>query len=368
MARAGLGPGWDCLFANDFDEKKAATYRLNWGSNGLHVGDVAGVSTSLIEGQADLAWASFPCQDLSLAGAGAGLAGKRSGTFWPFWRLMTALIGEGRKPRSIVLENVCGLLTSNNGQDFAAVCDAVADAGYWIGAVVADAAMFIPQSRPRLFIFALDQSEPVAGRIQSLVPNLVWHPERLCMAQSQLGSRSKSNWLWLDPPVPAPRNLQLSDVVEDNAADVNWHNVADTARLLDMMSPVNRAKVELMARNTKRAVGCIYKRTRLEGGTKKQRAEVRFDVAGCLRTPGGGSSRQTIIVVDNGNVRTRLITPRETARLMGLPDSYALPNRYNEAYHLTGDGVVVPVVRHLIKHIIEPNLALTRSKYRVAGQ
>jgi DNA (cytosine-5)-methyltransferase 1 len=39
---------------------------------------------------------------------------------------------------------------------------------------------------------------------------------------------------------------------------------------------------------------------------------------------------------------------------MGLPDTYVLPERYNEAYHLTGDGVVVPVVRHLAKHLLEP--------------
>jgi DNA (cytosine-5)-methyltransferase 1 len=42
---------------------------------------------------------------------------------------------------------------------------------------------------------------------------------------------------------------------------------------------------------------------------------------------------------------------------MGLPDSYRLPHKYNEAYHLTGDGVVVPVVRHLAQHLFEPLLA-----------
>jgi DNA (cytosine-5)-methyltransferase 1 len=88
-----------------------------------------------------------------------------------------------------------------------------------------------------------------------------------------------------------------------------------------------------------------------------QRAEVRFDdVAGCLRTPAGGSSRQTIIVVDGAKVRTRLISTRETARLMGLQDEYKLPKNYNEAYHLTGDGVAVPVVRHLAEHLFEPIL------------
>ena len=47
---------------------------------------------------------------------------------------------------------------------------------------------------------------------------------------------------------------------------------------------------------------------------------------------------------------------------MGLPDSYILPARYNEAYHLLGDGVVVPLVRHLGRHLFEPVLDADRLK------
>jgi len=60
------------------------------------------------------------------------------------------------------------------------------------------------------------------------------------------------------------------------------------------------------------------------------------------------------MVVEGSKIRSRLISTRETARLMGLPDTYKLPTRYNDAYHLTGDGVAVPVVRHIAQHIIEP--------------
>ncbi len=127
-----------------------------------------------------------------------------------------------------------------------------------------------------------------------------------------------------------------------------------------MMSDVNREKVNEAKSAGRRIVGAIYKRTRRdEVGRKVQRAEIRFDdIAGCLRTPAGGSSRQVIMVVNGKSVRSRLISPRETARLMGIPDSYALPSNYNEAYHLTGDGVAVPVVRHLARHIFEPLLAV----------
>ncbi|UVO51551.1 DNA cytosine methyltransferase [Sphingomonas sp. SUN019] len=356
MARAGLGAGWDCLFANDFDPKKGAAYAENWGDAALHVGDVGAVTTAQLPERADLVWASFPCQDLSLAGAGAGLSGGRSGAFWPFWRLIEGLRAEGRKPRTIVLENVCGLLTSNDGADFAALCATVAKAGYWIGAMVVDAQLFLPQSRPRLFVVAIDDSLPVPGHIQSPWALDRWHPARLRAAQAALPEQLRSMWLWFAPPQPPKRNARLIDLIEDEPHDVAWRSDAETAKILAMMTPVNRAKIDLVAANGGKSVGAVYKRTRIEQGRKMQRAEVRFDLAGCLRTPGGGSSRQTIVAVEDGRVRTRLISARETARLMGLPEEYRLPLRYNDAYHLTGDGVAVPVVRHIAETILEPVL------------
>jgi DNA (cytosine-5)-methyltransferase 1 len=123
-----------------------------------------------------------------------------------------------------------------------------------------------------------------------------------------------------------------------------------------MMSSINRSKVVAAKREGKKMVGTIYKRTRRdESGEKIQRAEVRFDgVSGCLRTPGGGSSRQTIIVIEGNSVRSRLLSTREAARLMGLPDSYRLPRNYNDAYHLAGDGLAVPVVKFLSDNLLRP--------------
>lgn len=366
MARAGLGPDWECLFANDFDPKKAAAYRVNWGDKEMQCGDVAHVRAAELPGQAQLVWASFPCQDLSLAGNGAGLYGTRSGAFWPFWNVIKQLSHGGRKPHAIVLENVCGLLTSHDGADFAALCETVGEAGYWIGAIIADARDFVPQSRPRLFLIALDEQASMPGIIQSPYAVEHWHPRRLRDAQAALSEKSRARWMWFAPPVPAARNLSLSDLIEAEPIDVRWHTPAETTKLLAMMSPVNRAKVDLVVKNKSSAVGAIYKRTRLESGRKLQRAEVRFDIAGCLRTPGGGSSRQSILVAIDGAIRTRLISARETARLMGLDDTYVLPARYNEAYHLTGDGVAVPVVRHIARSVLQPAL-LHRSANIVAA-
>lgn len=361
MARAGLGPNWKCLFANDFDPKKGRIYRENWGDAELVVEDVRNIGTSRLPGQADLVWGSFPCQDLSLAGGGAGLRGARSGTFWPFWSLMKSLIADNRSPRLIVLENVCGTLTSHDGRDFAAICEALKEAGYRFGAVVIDASLFVPQSRPRLFVVATRADIVVPDHLALAGPTTPWHTRGLQAAFEQLSPELQHLWIWWTFAAPSMRNASFSSLIEESPSDVDWHTYEQTKRLLGMMSDVNLAKVDAAKTLGRRTVGCVYKRTRInEFGEKVQRAEVRFDdVAGCLRTPAGGSSRQLILVVEGESVKSRLISGRETARLMGLPDDYLLPKNYNETYHLTGDGVAVPVVRHLAQHVLEPLLSCT---------
>lgn len=368
MARAGLGAQWGCVFANDIDPMKAATYAANWGDDHLVCGDVGSVQTSALPGRADLAWASFPCQDLSLAGDGAGLGHAtsetmtRSGTFWPFWTLMQGLQAEGRGPRLTVLENVCGVLTSHEGRDFGAICAALADAGHRFGAMVVDAAHFVPQSRKRVFFVAVADDCELPFGVTASGPDEEWHPPALVMAYSKLTPEQRSKWLWWTVPKPSGQNIAFCDLIEDDPSHLTWHADEETRRLLAMMSPVNQAKVEIAKTAGRRLVGGIYKRTRPDGnGGKVQRAEVRFDdVSGCLRTPSGGSSRQTVLVVDGERVRSRLLSPREAARLMGLPDEYKLPSRYNDAYHVAGDGVCVPVVRHLASKLLEPIIAANR--------
>jgi len=357
MVRAGLGPAWRCLFANDCDPKKGRVYRKNWGDAELKTADVGSLTTREIPGRANLAWASFPCQDLSLAGAGAGLKGDRSGTFWPFWKLMKGLIEEDRAPQVIVLENVCGTLTSHDGKDFATLCTTVQEGGYSVGALVIDAALFVPQSRPRLFVICVHGQAGPLHRCVADGSSDPWHG-RIGGAYEKLAVAARQNWIWWNPPVPPRRTVSLSDLIEEDPKDVEWFSKEDTQQLLAKMSDINQAKLQHAKSERRRVIGCLYRRTRRdEHGQRVQRAEIRFDnVSGCLRTPAGGSSRQVILVVDGPSVKARLISSRETARLMGLPDTYELPENYTEAYHLTGDGVVVPVVRHLAEHIFEPVL------------
>jgi DNA (cytosine-5)-methyltransferase 1 len=365
MARAGLGGSWRCLFANDFDEKKVSTYKANWGAGVIKRCDVASLMPSELPAEAvDLAWASFPCQDLSLAGNYRGLgrerdsAPTRSGMFWAFWKLMRSLVEAGVAPRTIVLENVPGCLTSHRGKDFAAIASALSDASYRFGAAVINASHFVPQSRPRVFFIAVWESETIPNFLAAYGPQRSWHPAALVQACAGMTAEVKRDWVWWNIATPPARSSVFADVIEDDPRGVSWRAASDTAYLLQLMSPLNRQKVADAMRSGRRTIGAIYRRTRPdEHGMSCQRAEVRFDdIAGCLRTPSGGSSRQTILVVEGKSVRSRLLSPREAARLMGLDDDYVLPERYNDAYHVCGDGVCVPVVRHIAGRVLEPLL------------
>lgn len=354
MARAGLGKKWQCLLANDLDPKKAAAYSENWGESHLLQADISTLEAQQLPKKADLAWASFPCQDLSLAGLGAGLQGKRSSTFWPFWDLIKALKQEQRAPSLIVLENVCGALSSHEGQDFMSICTALNESEYHFGAMIIDAVHFVPQSRPRLFILAVSKESHIPKNLISSGALPTWHPQAIRKAYNQMPEKLKANWIWWNLPKAPERKNVLADLIEDEPTGTSWHSEEETQRLLSMMTPLNREKVTQAQQSNTKIVGTLYRRTRPDAdGHKVQRAEVRFDgVAGCLRTPGGGSSRQTIVVVEKEKIRTRLLSTREAARLMGLPESYKLPQKYNEAYHLIGDGLAVPAVRFLAENLL----------------
>ena len=240
MVREGLGDSWRCFFANDCDEKKATAYEENWGGGELLVCDVGRLKPRDLPGRANLAWASFPCQDLSLAGNGAGLKGRRSGTFWPFWGLIRDLRMEGRQPDAVVLENVCGALTSHKGADFRSLISALGQEGYRTGALVIDAALFVPQSRPRLFIIGIRDDIEIDSR-------LVWRNRR---ARSTPNNRVRlrgtfeggQGQMGLVEPFPAPpsRVTTFSSVIED---DIPWHSSEQTRALLALMLPLHRAKI-----------------------------------------------------------------------------------------------------------------------------
>lgn len=354
---AGIGlsrAGFATAFANDIDKAKSASFRANHPEVPFVQGDVWNLTPTDLPAVAPaVCWASSPCQDLSLAGARGGLKARRSGAFWGFWKQVQALEAEGRGPPIVVLENVSGLLSSSGGGDFAAVCEAMVEGGYRVGALELDAAHWLPQSRPRLFIVAM---KGVAGP-EASAPSPPFHTARLIAAQAALPASVRSAWTWWRMTAPSRRNLDLDAVLLPDD-DGLWLDESATRNLLAMTSPLHRARLDAALASGERRVAAGFRRVRIENGQKVQRLEVRLDgLAGCLRTPAGGSSRQYVLVADQGHLRARRLTGREAARLMGLDDAYRLPRSESAALKLTGDAVAVPVVRALGEQLLLPALA-----------
>ncbi|HEY6735566.1 MAG TPA: DNA cytosine methyltransferase, partial [Roseiarcus sp.] len=191
----------------------------------------------------DLVWASFPCQDLSLAGSYHGLGRERhkvatrSGTFLPFWKLMRGLTKDGRAPRVIVLENVYGRLTSREGKDFASIASALADLDYRFGAAVVGAVHFVPQSRPRIFFIAFRGDQWIPSSLIAEGPQKCWHPAAIIEAYAGIDTAGKRNWIWWSMSRPLARNSVFTDLIEDAPAEVKWHAAAHTNYILNLMSP-----------------------------------------------------------------------------------------------------------------------------------
>lgn len=362
MARAGLGPDWRCLFANDSDSLKQWYYEANWKDAHFDGRDVALVRTTDLEGLADLAWASFPCQDLSQAGTklGIGEAGSedatRSGAVWPFLDIIRDLAKEGRHPVMLALENVVGLLTSNGGSDFRSICAALGGMRYRFGAVVADATHFVPQSRPRVFIIALRHDVPLPTDLHDELPSGPWHTQVLLRARAALPAADAANWVWWKMgEAPAARERELVDII-DLSDDASWNTDEATQRLVCMMSEMQLQRLADAKAKEGPVIGSLYLRMRPSGkGGNIQRAEIAFgETLGCLRTPKGGASRPRIIVVEGDQVRTRLLSEREAAMLMGLDPNFILPDNYHESFRLIGDGVAPQVVRFIAERLLEP--------------
>jgi DNA (cytosine-5)-methyltransferase 1 len=257
---------------------------------------------------------------------------------------MRDLRRQGRRPPLIVIENVVGLL---HGSDFSGLCEALAQLDLRFGAMLIDARWFVPQSRPRVFVIAAQQQ----GRCGDQSPKGSWFPPAVRRAHSRLTADLQRRWIWWSLPQPVAVPASINRLIEADPPDARWLASDEVGRLCGMMTAANQAKLRQALSRSEPTVGFLYRRTR-DGC---QRPELRFDgLAGCLRTPGGGSSRQTVVDVQRGQVRMRLLTGREAARLMGAPDAFALPDNYNDAYHAMGDGVAVPAVEWLSENLLRP--------------
>ncbi|MDH7601924.1 MAG: DNA cytosine methyltransferase [Armatimonadota bacterium] len=334
LVSEGLKSFFTPVWANDICKKKAAVFCANHSERIFRLGPIEEVKGSELP-QACLSWGSFPCQDLSLAGNMEGILGERSGLVWQWLRVMDEM---SEKPPIAVAENVVGLVSADKGSHYRQLHKALIDHGYKVGAVVLDAAHWVPQSRKRVFVIAVNR-DLHTEELESNKP--IWcHPTTLLRVAEGL-----DHWIWWRMPEPPPRETTLESILDMSAT------CYDEERSRELLRLVPQKHMERLEHSNGRFVFPGYKRIR----NGQQVLELRFDgVAGCLRTPEGGSSRQYLVIKKNGSLCTRLLTVGETAALMGARKDYKIPGGYNDGYKAMGDAVAVPVVEYLARHILAP--------------
>lgn len=360
LMRLGLEQtGMQCKFANDLDANKNLIYQHHFGSSHLHAGDIAQLRAAQIP-STDLITASFPCQDLSLAGNRQGLAGERSGLFHEFVRILTELQQQHRAPKIVLLENVTGLLTSHDGQDIRTILESLNDLGYACDLLLLDAVHFLPQSRPRIFIVGIQ------NRIHRNL-ELLDHPSRPNSIQKVIQTNPHINWHFLPlPNLPESRACKLADCLE--TGDLRWFNAAELIRELAYIRGPSLDRLEQAQTRADTANKSVFLTAYRRMRSGLVCLETRNDgIAGCLRTPGGGSSRQVLIEVrPRASVRMRYLTAREYGRLQGAPDHFWIPDNQRLGMHAFGDAVAVPVITWLgtvlQEYIRNSNIVQTKIK------
>ena len=312
LVRAGLHRcGIETVFANDIDKTKAALYQENWGAGELQVGDVRAIHGRDLP-KVDLATASFPCVDVSLAGYRAGLNGTRSGVVYEFCRILDEM---AEPPSILILENVPGFLTVNGGRDYHALVARLRASGYSVGHTCIDAAAFVPQSRLRVFLLGFRNADQVP----------------------------------MMPPPPTPRgDARLADVIEDG---LEWWEPERQHAFFGSLSDLQAARVCAYEQKASISYHGAYRRTR------RGRAvwEVRGDeIAGALRTTQGGSGRQAVLRAGQGERAARWMDVSEYARLQGADGIKYDSVSPRQAMYALGDAVCVPAVEWLVKNCVLP--------------
>lgn len=351
LMRLGLErAGWHIAFANDISEEKYAMYAGHFSDAKKHfvVGDIHALSVSAVPSVA-LATASFPCTDLSLAGMRQGLSGKESSAYWGFVKILEDM-GD-RRPPLVLLENVAGFLTSRGGHDFHEALLALNRLGYAVDAVIIDAIRFVPQSRVRLFVIGIQAT--CYGRQWKMRETPLFYESVLrprALAEFIL-SHPDILWNIRELPDPPQSTQRLEDLVEDVSADSSlWWSEERSRYLCSQMSKKHTDALGKLSRRKDWSYATVFRRVR-NGVTM---AELRCDgIAGCLRTPRGGSARQIIIKAGYNQVFVRLLTPLECARLMGA-DEFTISASLNQALFGFGDAVCVPVVAWLAQVYLNP--------------
>ena len=364
LVREGLSiSNWSCIWSNDISQDKKETYIENFGEDDFWLGDIwdVAINPDVIPNNTFLYTASFPCTDLSVAGGRAGLAGTESGTLNALIEILRKKKKSNTSPKVVLLENVKGFLTSHNGKDVEQTVKYLSDLGYFIDIIELDAIDFSAQSRPRVFLIAVEKN--LAKKTMKIKNGIQIFDHWWAHFESKPNLRSEKikniilrneclNWALFDIESPKTSSARLADIIETDLPDNSelWWPEDRQSHLFEQMSDNHKNILCRMMKNKDYSYGTVYRRMR----KGKSMAELRTDgFAGCLRTPRGGSSKQILVRAGNNQWKVRLLTPREYARLQGVRDSFKLPSNNNKGYFAMGDAVCVPVIEYITENILD---------------
>jgi DNA (cytosine-5)-methyltransferase 1 len=338
---------FQCVFANDICKEKKECYDLNFYDPKCAEGDVKALPVSCYT-EVDLLTASFPCTDVSGAGArGVGIAGSRSGVIMDVLRK----IGESpEKPRVLFFENVPYLLISNGGADIIEFLHSVVKAGYpYVDVRILCASAFTPQCRKRIFITACRQYSGETFQISD--PPTETQPAAIRRLQREASAKISGLILMkLAFPALPKASVTLPDIVTHNVPEAAWFGEKRTTALMKQFSARN---LQRMAQHRYSCVAFVQS-TAKTGVT----AYPKWDgTSPCIRRALGGGNVAKLLFLESGKMRE--MQPIEYIRLQGGPDDYKFPPSWKRAKIASalGDAVCVPVIAFMAEHVLAKLLA-----------
>lgn len=320
MERAGMTCAWQV----EIDGSARSVLAQHW-PNVRQDEDVRDVGATNL-GSVDLVCGGFPCQDLSVAGKRAGLAGERSGLWYEFHRIVAEL-----RPQWVVIENVPGLLSSANGRDFAAILRGLAELRYLSAWRVLDAQHFgVPQRRRRVFV--------VASLGDGRAAEVLLEPDCLRRDSAASGEAGQDIAGCLTGGVAAGRShgkRSGSDRVTMVAAPIAGHH--------------HRQDLDNET--------CVTHTLRAEGADASEDGTGRGTPLVAYNWQSGGDVRHGFgLPMLQANqvpaVGVRRLTPRECERLQGFPDDWTAGESDSARYRQLGNAVAVPVAEWIGQRIV----------------
>lgn len=393
---------FECVFSCEIHPKAQETYELNYGDKPYS--DIREVDKLPNH---DVLLAGFPCQAFSYAGKQKGFADTRGTLFFEIERLLGVA---KRKPKYLLLENVRGFTTHDNGRTFKTVIERLENLGYKVKPLLLNSSNFnVPQNRVRIYLVCKLKEEPKVS-LQSDAGHSDSHkfkkskeqidifakPDELTRTvkdvidkdvdKKYLCSEAFTNQLRdaLDgEPFEKLHGVRLIDYRGGNSIH-SWdlglkgHCSKEERDFMDALISnrrkkhfgdhqdgkrlnLDQIKTFWEKPNVNKIIGSLIKKGYLseDNGTYNPVAgNMSFEVFKFLDPDSisitvVSSDANKLGIVSNG--LPRRITPRECARLQGFPDSFKLHPNDSWAYHQLGNSVSVPVISAVFEDVIRLN-------------